>query len=215
MHRVYFMKCRDRIKIGTSLDPDDRLRTLQTGSAYPIVLLGTIPGSFKTENAVHRALSPWRLDGEWFSNCPPVRRFIAATLADGSPARAFESVESDLVRSEERAHRREENDGDKRFVRWGDGTLKPVRSPSDLFQLFLSHKLGPRCEAALAAVGGWRALKREHLSQEEERECAFLLLHASTLLDARRQGAAVDRNGIPASAVWASPETRALLAHLS
>ena len=57
------------IKIGWSVDPDNRRRALQTGNARPIHLLGAVPGGVEVEREAHGILSGARYEGggtEWF-----------------------------------------------------------------------------------------------------------------------------------------------------
>jgi hypothetical protein len=75
------------VKIGFSANPEARLKTLQTGSPHPLELLGKWPGGESDEAAVHDALAPHRLEGEWFQDSPEVmhvvRRLIGGeALAD-------------------------------------------------------------------------------------------------------------------------------------
>jgi hypothetical protein len=77
-----------RIKIGISQDPEQRLRDLQTSSPDKLGLFGfSQVGSYAMartlEFAVHTALAPFRLVGEWFSVSPETaHRTILAKAAD-------------------------------------------------------------------------------------------------------------------------------------
>lgn len=46
---IYFIAAEDRVKIGRSIDPNKRLRELQTASPFPLRMLGrmTERGSFE------------------------------------------------------------------------------------------------------------------------------------------------------------------------
>jgi len=55
------------VKIGWSLNPMKRLRSLQTGSGQVLRLLAVMPGDRKKERAMHRAFSSRRIHGEWFN----------------------------------------------------------------------------------------------------------------------------------------------------
>lgn len=59
-----------KIKMGISADPEKRLRHLQTASAEKLMILGKWPGSRHMERALHRELSQYRQNGEWFT-VPP------------------------------------------------------------------------------------------------------------------------------------------------
>jgi transposase len=72
---VYFLKngTRDRVKIGFTEDIRGRVASLQGASAGKVVVLGTIPGTRKTEMKMHARFAQYRQRGEWFR--------VAGTLA--------------------------------------------------------------------------------------------------------------------------------------
>ena len=51
---VYFIQDGDHVKIGTSIDPELRLRGLQTSSPRELVLLKVIAGGRREEQGWHR-----------------------------------------------------------------------------------------------------------------------------------------------------------------
>jgi len=57
-----------RVKLGKGNNPLKRLKTLQTGSADPLVLEGTIQTDepFRVEKTLHRIFGAYRVKGEWF-----------------------------------------------------------------------------------------------------------------------------------------------------
>lgn len=57
----------DRVKIGRSSRVFQRLSELQTGSAEPLDLLATSSKHYSFERRIHRKLSGFRLEGEWFA----------------------------------------------------------------------------------------------------------------------------------------------------
>ncbi len=65
------------VKIGRAVDVASRVRTLQTGCPYPLVLESVLPMSPAhagvLEPAIHRHLAPHRLRGEWFHFCDEVQ----------------------------------------------------------------------------------------------------------------------------------------------
>lgn len=64
---VYFITSGEATKVGWSLDPERRLRSLQTGNPEPLVLLAKIEGTKKDERRIHKSLRRARLHGlEWF-----------------------------------------------------------------------------------------------------------------------------------------------------
>ncbi|WP_181421657.1 GIY-YIG nuclease family protein [Curtobacterium sp. MCBD17_030] len=80
---VYFVQQGNSgpIKIGCTRNLKSRVNSLQTSSAEPLNVLGTVPGGFELERQMHEALSPHRLSGEWFAPTPKVLRLIKKQLA--------------------------------------------------------------------------------------------------------------------------------------
>ena len=66
--RVYFIRNSGtgQIKIGIAVDPNHRIKTLQTGSADRLELLGTMPGGRELESELHDRFAETRVGGEWF-----------------------------------------------------------------------------------------------------------------------------------------------------
>lgn len=54
------------VKIGCASDPEARLLQLQTGSPYPLRLLGYVPGGEKLERELHKKYAHLHMQGEWF-----------------------------------------------------------------------------------------------------------------------------------------------------
>lgn len=79
------------VKIGTSVDPDTRLRTLQTAVPEPLKLLDVIPGDRKREVEIQRDLAPFRINREWFEPAAELLTYIRSLRAvefvveDGRP----------------------------------------------------------------------------------------------------------------------------------
>lgn len=77
---LYFVLATEtrRIKIGVAKDVRSRLHGMQTGSAEPLVLLGTIktddPWTFEAE--LHECWDCIRVRGEWFEAHPDLLKFI-------------------------------------------------------------------------------------------------------------------------------------------
>lgn len=67
---VYFVRddINERIKIGTTLNPLQRLRDLQTGSSFRLRLMAMCGGGRKAERNFHETWASRRLTGEWFDD---------------------------------------------------------------------------------------------------------------------------------------------------
>jgi hypothetical protein len=65
---IYFIQrgANGPIKIGRAVEPEVRLRSLQTGNSEPLRILLTIPGTAKREAEIHAALAESRISGEWY-----------------------------------------------------------------------------------------------------------------------------------------------------
>jgi len=77
---VYFIEDDDRVKIGSSVDPNSRLKEIRAhrGDAS---LMGYIPGDHKLEHSLHERWSALRLEGEWFQFTPGLKDEIHALLS--------------------------------------------------------------------------------------------------------------------------------------
>lgn len=73
---VYFILVGDKVKIGYSARPLDRLRALQTSHPDKLHILATLPGSQKTEGRLHERFDRYKVRGEWFHFTPEIRQFI-------------------------------------------------------------------------------------------------------------------------------------------
>ena len=71
---IYFIVTEDFqfLKVGFSLDPPTRLKTLQTGNPLELKLLHTIPGTRRLEESLHREFSPFWVKGEWYKADPSI-----------------------------------------------------------------------------------------------------------------------------------------------
>lgn len=63
---VYLIGDRPLVKIGTTIDLDRRLRTLQAASSTPIRVLWSTEGGYRLEAALHHVFAHRRIRGEWF-----------------------------------------------------------------------------------------------------------------------------------------------------
>jgi len=75
---IYFIQSKSdgRVKIGSSSDPEARLKQLQTGSSAELILIGKLPGSVDEERALHKRFAEHKTDGEWFFPAKEIFDFI-------------------------------------------------------------------------------------------------------------------------------------------
>ena len=64
------------IKIGESIDPMDRIMTLQVGSPDKLIMLKFVDSNTYPENELHQRFKHSRRHGEWFYPDPDLIRFI-------------------------------------------------------------------------------------------------------------------------------------------
>ena len=78
---VYFIEDSiERIKIGASTNPQQRLGQLQTGSSNKLRLIGSIPGGQHLESKLHFDFAHLQLKDEWFHATQGLRSFIKMEL---------------------------------------------------------------------------------------------------------------------------------------
>lgn len=78
--RIYFVAAPEasRIKIGFSNNPDKRIASLMTSSAYKLETIAVIEGSREQEQALHQRFAHLRVHREWFADCSEIRDFVAS-----------------------------------------------------------------------------------------------------------------------------------------
>lgn len=77
---MYFIRSGDKVKIGVSISPEDRLQQIKTSNP-DAVLLGYIPTVNGIESQIHSELAEWNVGGEWFAWRGEVREKIEALIA--------------------------------------------------------------------------------------------------------------------------------------
>lgn len=73
---VYFIRCGQFIKIGSSENPANRLRALRTGNPFPLSILKTVPGDGAVEFAYQREFRAHLHRDEWFRDEGSLREFL-------------------------------------------------------------------------------------------------------------------------------------------
>jgi hypothetical protein len=76
-YSVYFMCCRNAIKIGYARDVQKRLKAHQVSQPVPVGLMATTPGGVELEREYHRMFAKYRIRGEWFEDAPEILAEIA------------------------------------------------------------------------------------------------------------------------------------------
>ncbi len=90
-NKVYFAAAGGRIKIGTTTKKvTDRITAINSHLAKPLRVIGFIEGGNPVERAIHKHLRQWKLKGEWFQDCPEVRKEIDRIIVQGPRAIGFE-----------------------------------------------------------------------------------------------------------------------------
>jgi hypothetical protein len=96
---LYLMERTGRVKIGIAEDPDDRANTLSLAAGERIVVVHRVEYSNReaarlAEVTAHRRFDAHRLLGEWFTDVPEIRAYVAALLPgnDESAASILASV---------------------------------------------------------------------------------------------------------------------------
>lgn len=94
MENVYFIKCKQYVKIGHASDVSKRLSELQIGCPFPLKLMAVIPGDRRLERAFHEALHAWRVRGEWFDarTGAPVRKLMVLINNGARPTKLSEII---------------------------------------------------------------------------------------------------------------------------
>jgi len=82
---LYFIRSESGpIKIGISVDPQKRLKTLQTAHPFRLELLCVFAGAGKKEANYHSRFAAHRLHGEWFEPHPDILAEITRLNAEGA-----------------------------------------------------------------------------------------------------------------------------------
>lgn len=91
--KVYFVRSGKLIKIGFTTDLEGRVSRLQTGSPYDLQLLGTIEGTQRDEQALHRRFANLNVRGEWFRSHASLMGYIRQATAAPEPVEALKPAE--------------------------------------------------------------------------------------------------------------------------
>lgn len=104
---VYFITWGDSnpVKIGWSVEPEERLKAIQTGFPYELRIVGVMPGSRRRlEGEIHRKLKKHNIRGEWFEPVKEVMDLAENAHPDWLPMseiRELSRVELKLQKNED------------------------------------------------------------------------------------------------------------------
>lgn len=89
---IYFLRCGDYVKIGSSYSPETRIAQLKKENDVTLrpkglkmddaVCIGWVQGARSLERDLHQALNHYRENGEWFRWKPKVQDVVNAILSD-------------------------------------------------------------------------------------------------------------------------------------
>ncbi len=73
---LYFIKCGDYVKIGTSRSVKDRIDQLQTGNPQEIEVLAVFEEQAFREYAIHKTFVHLNIRGEWFRYTEEIENYL-------------------------------------------------------------------------------------------------------------------------------------------
>lgn len=84
---VYFIQSGGNgpVKIGKSIDPEARLRSLQTSHATELTLIRVVGGGHAAESWLHKRYDKLRIRGEWFAHDPSMLTISVPVLECRGP----------------------------------------------------------------------------------------------------------------------------------
>lgn len=80
---LYFIRCRDRIKIGRSNDPARRMQELSVYAPDPLELIAIFPNCGHYQNELHQTLKNINTNGEWFEDTKETRKAMQYVFERG------------------------------------------------------------------------------------------------------------------------------------
>jgi hypothetical protein len=155
--RIYFISAGDKIKIGFSTRPLDRLKALQTAHPGCLEIIGIMHGAFSLERRLHEQFSRYWVRGEWFRLSPEITRYIEANTLEGQ-ARAAAKREAYLIPQEPRRQR------------MANAAVAELRRHLRMRQLTAAPVLRPHLSTLEQMLKSWDGGgNREHLAGNIER----------------------------------------------
>ena len=139
---VYAMLACDRVKIGFSERPKQRLSEANTMSPFRVEMLGYYEGTFEEEQELHKKFDDFRLHGEWFGYSGPVKKW-ADEIEDNSckEQNSIEIASLPTTNLHSRLVKARLNAGFKK-------ALPAAREIGVYYQTYISHENGSRMPKA-------------------------------------------------------------------
>ena len=120
---TYFVRDGEFIKIGSSMTPDARIKSLQTAIARELETLVVVPMEFADELQTHQRFAHLRERGEWFRSTPELLGFIAALKQQVERPTAAEKQPSSLIAPRLKIKIPQTLDQAAKLRTWLEGTL--------------------------------------------------------------------------------------------
>lgn len=79
---IYFARAGNKVKIGISKNPKQRLGGIRTGNSSKVRIYYVTPGDSRKERDLHRRFAEHRVNGEWFLFAQTIRDWIAKDEAE-------------------------------------------------------------------------------------------------------------------------------------
>jgi hypothetical protein len=73
---IYFARAGNKVKIGISKNPRQRLGSIKTGNSSKVRIYYVTPGDAQKERDLHKLFAEYRVNGEWFMFAPAIRNWI-------------------------------------------------------------------------------------------------------------------------------------------
>lgn len=103
---VYVVACGNRVKIGFSIDPVNRLVKMQSDSPSLCVLLGEVRSTFRQELELHKILKPYKVSGEWYPRGVAAIEYLIGCLKPSRERRTAIALTKRPLRHPIHAYRR-------------------------------------------------------------------------------------------------------------
>lgn len=73
---IYFATAGNKVKIGISKNPRQRLGSIRTGSSSKVRIYYVTPGTREDERRLHQQFAEYRVNGEWFLFATAIKDWI-------------------------------------------------------------------------------------------------------------------------------------------